>query len=753
MNPEPLAVCQSSILCFTAALAFSPIVHAGSVAPADVSVPGDVKVLKLTVPKELQGAKGPQKLNGGLTILYDEYQAWEASTAGRAPGAVPAFQPKIKFITVVDDYVVIDAAASGDPEQLRADLERLGLKNGAVYGRMVSGQIPITMLKQMDALESLKFARPAYMKLNTGTVNSEGDPAMHSDDARALFGVDGTGVLVGTLSDSYDCLGGAAAGVASGDLPAGVTVLDELSPCTNATDEGRAMIEIIHDVAPGASQAFHTAFEGQADFAQGIIDLMNLGAKVINDDVIYFAEPMFQDGIVAQAVDKVVARGVSYFSSAGNDARQSYTSPFRASGRFFDFGFGPCEAHDFRSGAAVDVRQRITLLLGETVFPVFQWDQPFFSVSGAPGAGSDLDILLVDQAGTTVCAGSFAGNVGTDPVELFSYVDGDNLSCMRGTRFNIMIFRCNGPSPGRIKYVDFGGQATIDQFNTQSGTTYGHANARGAEAVGAADYQQTPAFGVAPPVIEAFSSAGGTPIRLNTSGGRLSRSQLRNKPGIVAPDGTNTTFFSSDRVDVPVEDAFPNFFGTSAAAPHAAAVAALLLQQNPTFYPNAVYTRLRDTAVDMDDPLTTAFDTGFDFRTGYGLIDAAAALAVVDPDVPGLCQGLTATITGSRLSDIIVGTAGPDVIVGFSGNDNIRGAGGADTICGGRGNDNVSGGRGRDRIFSEAGRDRLDGGAGRDRLDGGAGRDRLDGGSGRDRCIGGRGTDTAISCESVSRVP
>ena len=190
MNPEPLAVCQSSILCFTAALAFSPVVHAGSVAPADVSVPGDVTVLKLTVPKELQGAKGPQKVNGGLTILYDEYQAWEASTAGRAPGAVPAFQPKIKFITVVDDYVVIDAAASGDPEQLRADLERLGLKNGAVYGRMVSGQIPITMLKQMDALESLQFARPAYMKLNTGTVNSEGDAAMHSDDARTLFGVE-----------------------------------------------------------------------------------------------------------------------------------------------------------------------------------------------------------------------------------------------------------------------------------------------------------------------------------------------------------------------------------------------------------------------------------------------------------------------------------------------------------------------------------------------------------------------------------
>ena len=73
-------------------------------------------------------------------------------------------------------------------------------------------------------------------------------------------------------------------------------------------------MEIIHDVAPGASQAFHTAFEGQASFAQGIIDLADAGAKVINDDVIYFAEPLYQDGIVAQAVDQVKARGVAYFS-------------------------------------------------------------------------------------------------------------------------------------------------------------------------------------------------------------------------------------------------------------------------------------------------------------------------------------------------------------------------------------------------------------------------------------------------------
>ena len=80
--------------------------------------------------------------------------------------------------------------------------------------------------------------------------------------------------------------------------------------------------------SPPAPLAFQTA-RGQASFAQGIIDLADAGAKVIIDDVLYFAEPMFQDGIVAQAVDLVKARGVSYFSAAGNDGRQSYESPFR----------------------------------------------------------------------------------------------------------------------------------------------------------------------------------------------------------------------------------------------------------------------------------------------------------------------------------------------------------------------------------------------------------------------------------------
>ncbi len=119
------------------------------------------------------------------------------------------------------------------------------------------------------------------------------------------------------LSDSYDCAPGAfepgapftraAQDIANDDLPRDVIVLKDLSdvPSDDCSDEGRAMMQLIHDVAPGSPLAFYTAFESQEDFAAGIRALAAAGSQVIVDDIIYFAEPMFEDGIIAQAVDDV----------------------------------------------------------------------------------------------------------------------------------------------------------------------------------------------------------------------------------------------------------------------------------------------------------------------------------------------------------------------------------------------------------------------------------------------------------------
>ena len=143
-----------------------------------------------------------------------------------------------------------------------------------------------------------------------------------------------------------------------------------------------------------------------------------------------------------------------------------------------------------------------------------------------------------------------------------------------------MITNFAGANPGLMKYVMFGFGGTIQEFATNSGTIYGHTNAAGAEAVGAAAYFQTPAFGVSPPILESFSSSGATPILFDLGGNRLATPDSRSqKPEIVAPDCVDTTLFFGGEDSMP--DGFPNFFGTSAAAPHAAAMAALLLQARP----------------------------------------------------------------------------------------------------------------------------------------------------------------------------
>ena len=86
------------------------------------------------------------------------------------------------------------------------------------------------------------------------------------------------------------------------------------------------MMQVVHDVAPGAKLAFYTAANTEADFATGIQALATAGAQVIADDVSYFDEPFFQDGLVAQAVNTVNAAGVSYFSAAGSVARTAMTT-------------------------------------------------------------------------------------------------------------------------------------------------------------------------------------------------------------------------------------------------------------------------------------------------------------------------------------------------------------------------------------------------------------------------------------------
>lgn len=135
----------------------------------------------------------------------------------------------------------------------------------------------------------------------SGSFVSEGVTQLKAALARTQFPVDGSGITVGVLSDSYDRLAGADTDVSNGELPGpanpcgNTSAVGNLSEGPSGADEGRAMAQIVHDIAPKANVLFATAFAGELAFAQSIRDLAAAGADIIVDDVTYYAEPMFQD--------------------------------------------------------------------------------------------------------------------------------------------------------------------------------------------------------------------------------------------------------------------------------------------------------------------------------------------------------------------------------------------------------------------------------------------------------------------------
>src|SRR5581483_5076447 len=104
-------------------------------------------------------------------------------------------------------------------------------------------------------------------------------------------------------------------------------------------DEGTAMMEIVHDVAPGAQLFFATAFTSEASFAANIETLRSTyGCDIIIDDVTYDDEGAFQDSAIAQAVNTVTADGALYFSSAGNSGNLADGTSGTWEGDFLDSG-------------------------------------------------------------------------------------------------------------------------------------------------------------------------------------------------------------------------------------------------------------------------------------------------------------------------------------------------------------------------------------------------------------------------------
>ncbi|MBD2025146.1 S8 family serine peptidase [Leptolyngbya sp. FACHB-711] len=626
----------------------------------------------------------------------------------------------------------------------------------ALLPHLTPSSPPIKKLSSTSPPSPLELTRreepPAIGKAGNmvGRITSEGDRAMRSDVARRLFGLTGKGITIGIISDSFNVLGGAGRDVRGGDLPGkgnpfGLRQrVKVLRDDRVGIDEGRAMAQIVHDVAPGAKLLFHRSGITETEFAGAIRRLAQAGADVIVDDIGYSTALLLQDGIAAQAVDEVAGQGVLYFSAAGNDGNRSYESPFIPSSTF-DFRGTTYTAHDFAAGAPApaepDLFQDIKISGFNPIGLLLNWDQPAGRIS------SDIELFLLDRPlppgqGSSILAQGVLPSLGlidpalqNNPGKLLVY---QNQQSMPQTGYLMLALRTSAslPFPSLMKWIsvanggdsDTAYQYVNDQPNAAGGSTvYGHPNAAGAIAVGSAFYRRTPAFGVNPPLLDKDSSRGGSPILLSPAGDRLPASQARLKPEIVGPNGVSTTVFG-----------FAPFFGTSAAAPHLAAVAALMLQRaggRKSLTLSRTITDLQQTAIQI------AAVPGLNPQVGFVQAEAAVLSAFQFRQAGSTRSD---TLQGTIQADNLLGLEGSDRLLGNKGFDWLNGNAGVDRLRGQQGNDLLTGGTGADRLEGGAGNDTLIGGMSRDVLLGGRGADLLWGGAGRNRLIDEQGKNTFV---------
>lgn len=464
------------------------------------------------------------------------------------------------------------------------------------------------VLSSLTAHDAIVLGSPATTAGAT-LADDNSDIAMGANLARAMFGVDGTGISIGILSDSFNVDGGEAADIAAGNLPDASDIHILAEGPAGSTDEGRAMAELVHQVAPGAQIYFYTGDNSETDFAAGIQALATAGCQVIVDDLAYFDEPFFQDGgAVQKAVETVVGDGVDYFTSAGNVANDFYEHSWISLATTLPGVSGTVTAFDFgtAAGSASSPFETISIAAGGKCNLDLQWDQPFKTIGGSAGTINSLSIYMFVDGSLMFSATTDATTGDGNPFQFLGVTnDGSSAATVQ-----IAVVDSVGPAPGFFKIIDQNDEGTwgatfIDpNAGIGSGTVFGHALVPGANTVGAVNYANTPAFGVSTPVLESFSSVGAGQFLFDANGNRLANPVATNKVDFTAPDGSATSVFDP-------------FNGTSAAAPDAAAVAALMLQLNPHLTPAQVTSDLEAGALPMGDGATA---------DGAGFIQAAPAL-------------------------------------------------------------------------------------------------------------------------------
>jgi len=593
----------------------------------------------------------------------------------------------------VQVYILLSSVTDETVKQLTDAGVTIEIRDEA--RRRVQARLPVSRLNTVAELAVVDAIRlPTYARRRAGNVTSEGDAILHSDAVRQQLGLDGTGVRVGVVSDGLkgvfaagcttQCLGVDGGPMATGDLPAASGVrnargvltsaaggiigrsfqangdLEGLPPATPACSfqgagaEGTALLEIVHDIAPGAKLSFAN-FDTDLAFNQAV-NFLAASNDVVVDDIGFFGEPYDGTSSVsrntAAALNNADFPIRAYFTSGGNDADEHYIGTYASSGVDGTTIAGianPGRLHLFQRAAdTTDVLglgpqpyNVISLPQNGEVAIFLSWNDPF-------GASSNnYDLYLVQQStGRVVASSTDVQNGRQDPVESIDFVN-------RGAQdtFRIVVQNVRDAAQARdLNLFSFqpecapsGPQVLAPprherhNFNTATRSVSAQSDAGGGVisvgAICSASANAANFFSNRVPDESCLDTSNRTAEFFSSRGPTLDG---RQKPDIAAIDGVSITGAGSFGT---------TFFGTSAAAPHAAGIAALMLQGAPCLLNRSTSTIAAATArgnirtLLLSHAVRLSTDTP-DNVFGAGLANALASVNATLPSWRGASANL-----------------------------------------------------------------------------------------------------------------
>jgi hypothetical protein len=590
--------------------------------------------------------KNDAKLSYQLSLLADAAEAAQAAGRSLAAGDEAALPPAIQALVetrqlrlndtgTVQVYITVNEASPAPSVALQALGAQVERVDSAAH--LVQAEVPPAGLRKLAALPGVKTLRlPDYASLQTGSVESEGDAVLKASDLRSyLSSIDGTGVIVGVISDG---IAGLANSHASGDLPSvDTTTCNTVGGDAGAHGaEGTAMLEIVHDIAPGAQLMFgNFGFGTGLDF-NATVNCLAVHADIIVDDVGFYGAGPYDGSSYVSANTAAALNGPgrirAYYTAVGNQAVRHYQASYASSGFTIATGGASWRTQRFEASTAPFVTSdaglvtapasfnRFRLVPGASATITLVWND------GWGASQNDYDLFFGTSAGIFAC--SLNSQNGTqDPVESCTVTNGGP------TTQNVDIYIAN--------YLGRGAPRIFDLFLLCTGCPIlSNGNYLDFDTPGSSVGNQADAGGSPASVMAVGAVLYASPNENERFSGQGPTENARTKPDLVAPDGVCVTAdggFSPS--SAACQHVGKRFFGTSAAAPHIAGVAALLLQCTPFLSRLTLRDRLIAYSTDLGD-------FGPDNVFGYGRPDVfAAAVGANDCGLPTPTDTPTPSIT------------------------------------------------------------------------------------------------------------